>query len=139
MMIRGENAKGSALRLANAIEDKRNAGQVKLVFHRYGERYFLSEVWTGESGRQLLKSRQERAIERELASIPSNVLVLAPVARGSRPIAYWSVARISTRSYLACAEPPFAGMEASSRSIARSCLDLSNSRPLSPVHTSDRK
>ena len=71
MMIRCENAKSSALRLTNAIEDKRNVGQVKLVFHRYGERYFLAEVWTGESGRELLKSRQERAIERELASIPS--------------------------------------------------------------------
>ena len=71
MMIRAENAKSSALRLTNAIEDKRNAGQVKLVFHRYGERYFLTEVWTGESGRELLKSKQERAIERELASVPS--------------------------------------------------------------------
>jgi hypothetical protein len=72
MMIRSENAKSSALRLTNAIEDKRNVGQVKLVFHRYGERYFLAEVWAGESGgRELLKSRQERAIERELASIPA--------------------------------------------------------------------
>jgi len=71
MMIRSENAKNAALRLTNAIEDKRSVGQVKLVFHRYGERYFLAEVWTGESGRELLKSRQERAIERELASIPS--------------------------------------------------------------------
>jgi hypothetical protein len=71
MMVRSENTKNSALRLTNAIEDKRSGGQVKLVFHRYGERYFLAEVWTGESGRELLKSRQERAIERELASIPS--------------------------------------------------------------------
>jgi hypothetical protein len=71
MMIRGENAKNAALRLTNAIENKRSVGQVKLVFHRYGERYFLAEVWTGESGRELLKSTQERAIERELASIPS--------------------------------------------------------------------
>ncbi len=71
MMIRGENAKSSALRLTNAIEDKRNVGQVKLVFHRYGERYFLAEVWTGESGHELLKSKHERAIEREFASIHS--------------------------------------------------------------------
>jgi len=71
MMIRSENTKNAALRLTNAIEDKRSVGQVKLVFHRYGERYFLAEVWTGESGRELLKSTQERAIERELASIPS--------------------------------------------------------------------
>ena len=71
MMIRSENTKNSALRLTNAIEDKRSVGQVKLVFHRYGERYFLAEVWTGESGRELAKSKQERAMERELASIPA--------------------------------------------------------------------
>ena len=72
LVIRSEDAKGSAMRLTNAIDDQRNRGQAKLVFHRYGERYFLAEVWTGESsGRQLLKSKQERAIEHELASISS--------------------------------------------------------------------
>ena len=71
MMIRGEDSKSSVMRLTTPIQDKRNRGQVKLVFHRYGERYFLAEVWTGENGRELLKSRQERAIERELASISS--------------------------------------------------------------------
>lgn len=46
--------------------------RARLVFHRYGQAYFLAEVWNGETiGRQLTKSRQERAIERELASIPS--------------------------------------------------------------------
>ena len=45
-----------------------------LVFRRYGSQYFLAEIWTtGEKeGRRLVKSRQERAIERELASIRSN-------------------------------------------------------------------
>ena len=45
----------------------------RLVFHKYGQRYFLAEVWTGagEPGRHLTKSRQERAIERELATIAS--------------------------------------------------------------------
>jgi len=46
----------------------------RLVFHRYDNCYFLSEVWmSGERvGRELRKSAQERAIERELAAIPSN-------------------------------------------------------------------
>jgi len=45
--------------------------QAKLVFHRYGQRYFLAEVWSGagEPGRQLTKSQQERAIEKENAQI----------------------------------------------------------------------
>lgn len=42
----------------------------KLVFHRYGNHYFLAEIWNaGErDGRGLLKSRSEKAVERELAS-----------------------------------------------------------------------
>lgn len=45
----------------------------KLVFHRYGSTYFLSQVWmAGErTGRELAKTRQERAIERELKTIAS--------------------------------------------------------------------
>jgi hypothetical protein len=40
-----------------------------LVFHRYGELYFLSDIWTAgdASGRRLYKSRQEHAIEKEWA------------------------------------------------------------------------
>ena len=45
----------------------------KLVFHKYGNRYFLAEIWVaGESqGQKLMKSRDEKALERELASITS--------------------------------------------------------------------
>ena len=36
----------------------------KLVFHRYGDTYFLSEVWNGRGniGRELLKSKAEKEI-----------------------------------------------------------------------------
>ena len=49
------------------------AEESKLVFHRYGNRYFLAEIWrAGETeGQKLLKSREEKAIEREWASITS--------------------------------------------------------------------
>lgn len=74
LIILSRNAKCSAIRLTNVIapasnqEDKTRA---RLVFHRYGQRYFLAEVWSvaDSTGRQLLKSRHERAIERELASL----------------------------------------------------------------------
>ena len=38
-----------------------------LVFHRYGEEYFLSEIWPagGVTGRGLHKSRAERELERK--------------------------------------------------------------------------
>ena len=38
-----------------------------LVFHRYGDEYFLSEIWPagGLTGRELPKSRAERELERK--------------------------------------------------------------------------
>ena len=44
----------------------------KLVFHQYGDRYFLSQVYEAgnNEGRQLFKSRGERATARQLANVP---------------------------------------------------------------------
>ena len=71
LMIQSNDAKSTAMRLTNPIEPDKNKTHARLVFHRYGERYFLAEAWSGssEAGRQLLKSRQERSVERELARI----------------------------------------------------------------------
>lgn len=63
------NAAGdSAIRLSMSKERNDREKSAKLVFHRYGSTYFLSQVWTaGEAtGRELPKTTQERAIEREL-------------------------------------------------------------------------
>lgn len=59
--------------LTTRLNNGRPAQKSKLVFHRYGHRYFLAEIWkAGESeGQKLVKSREEKAIERELASITS--------------------------------------------------------------------
>jgi len=55
------------------ITSKAGAQNAKLVFHRYGNRYFLAEIWTGgdSQGQKLLKSREEKAIENEMAMINS--------------------------------------------------------------------
>ncbi len=70
LLIQSADAKCSAIGLTNSIGSAKANERAKLVFHRYGERYFLAEVWSGgsDTGRELWKSRQERAIERELAS-----------------------------------------------------------------------
>ena len=63
------NAQGDhAIRLSMPKERKDREKSAKLVFHRYGSTYFLSQVWmAGEAtGRELPKCKQERAIEREL-------------------------------------------------------------------------
>lgn len=71
LVIQGVDNGESAVRLSDSTEQLKNR-PARLVFHRYGHNYFLAEVWNGEStGRAIVKSRQERAIERELAGIPS--------------------------------------------------------------------
>jgi hypothetical protein len=73
LLISNQDSNDSAIRMTNSIEARIAPKQGKLVFHRYGQRYFLSEVWTpGErTGRQLRKSNEERAIESQLAAISS--------------------------------------------------------------------
>ena len=40
-----------------------------LVFHKYGDQYFLEQIWSGgeQTGSQLLESRSERTVRRQLA------------------------------------------------------------------------
>ena len=73
LRIRSKEQNQSVLRMTQTITHGSPADKGKLVFRRYADQYFLAEVWSGgdTSGRQLMKSKQERAIERELASIPN--------------------------------------------------------------------
>jgi len=72
LAIQNVDGNNTAIRLSDPTGQMKKNTDARLVFHRYGQNYFLAEVWNGEgSGRELMKSKQERAIERELASIPS--------------------------------------------------------------------
>jgi len=76
-------AKGqSTFRLAQSLMGPDTTEQGKLVFHKYGNQYFLAEVWVpGFKVLELAKSKSERAIERETKlsknSKPELVSVLA--------------------------------------------------------------
>jgi hypothetical protein len=73
LVIRNQDSNRAAVRLTMPIEVSKASDKGKLVFHRYGQNYFLSEVWSGgeTTGRQLSKSKQERTIESQLAAISS--------------------------------------------------------------------
>jgi hypothetical protein len=60
----------SVFRLVASMHQVKAADRSKLIFHRYGNHYFLAEIWVaGErDGRRVLKSRSERAIEREMSA-----------------------------------------------------------------------
>jgi hypothetical protein len=71
-----------ALRMARTLRGADTADQAKLVFRKYGNRYYLAEVWTpGYRVWEVIKSNSERAIERELRlarnSKPERVTVFA--------------------------------------------------------------
>jgi hypothetical protein len=46
------------------VDDR--SDRAKLVFHRYGDRYYLAEVWIpGTNAWQVIKSKSEKTLERE--------------------------------------------------------------------------
>jgi hypothetical protein len=59
----------SAARLTHAVQARSPRAKTVLVFNRYGEQSFLAQMWRAGDvrGRQVNKSGQELAIERELA------------------------------------------------------------------------
>ncbi len=64
-----DGGKANHVALTNGIESNAKAGKASLVFQRYGNRYFLSQVWTGDVvGKELPKSAAERE---EIAKVRS--------------------------------------------------------------------
>jgi len=51
------------------VETSRTPRRGEVVFHEYGDTYFLAQIWTGgeETGREVIPSRDEKRIERDLA------------------------------------------------------------------------
>ena len=69
----------SVFAMTVGITNKKASQSSKLVFHRYGNRYFLAEIWSegDRQGQKLLKSREEKAIENEMAMINSKTELVA--------------------------------------------------------------
>jgi hypothetical protein len=63
----------NSMRLTSPVTMAAPIDKPTLVFHRYGDQYFLSQVWPAGAmtGRQVFKSSSEREIERNLAANPS--------------------------------------------------------------------
>ncbi len=72
--------KGSAAKTITTMHliGKKMDEPARLVFHRYGEEYFLAQIWTGEGSiGQALPSSQR---EKELAQSGSSTLAMISVA-----------------------------------------------------------
>ena len=73
-----------ALRVGRKVLGAEDTDQCKLVFHKYGNRYFLAEIWTaGYPAWQVMKSKEERSLERSMHLVknfqPTRVIVVATI------------------------------------------------------------
>jgi hypothetical protein len=65
-LVQSTDGRASALVMTMSAQARTTPEDTKLVFHRYGDQYFLSQIWTpgGNTGRELLMPH----LERELAN-----------------------------------------------------------------------
>jgi hypothetical protein len=63
-VVRIWSAGGTGSITTHEIEGKKRIEPARLVFHRYGESYFLAEIWTGDTsiGRALAASPREKEL-----------------------------------------------------------------------------
>lgn len=78
LMIQSRDGKASVMFIAITVEGKAQES-TKLIFNRYGNRYFFAEAWIdGErTGLQAVRSRAERVAQRELAGIKATADTVA--------------------------------------------------------------
>lgn len=69
LRVSNQDSNQTASRMTSAIRQNEPAEHSKLVFQRYGDRLYLSQIWlTGErTGREMIKSKEQRALGREMA------------------------------------------------------------------------
>ena len=69
LSIADNAGRAKALQLSNSVFKLRANTKALLVFHRYGDQYFLTQVWQAgaTSGREFIQTKQERELQRQLA------------------------------------------------------------------------
>ena len=74
LALRATNVHAGVFALTRGIQSEGIQQASQLVFRRYGDQYFLAEVWiSGRStGRELIRSRKERSLMREIAKHGAN-------------------------------------------------------------------
>lgn len=67
IQIQSEDGKISMIAPIAFVTPRGSNNTLKAVFNRYGDNYFLSQVWTeSEQGRQLWESKAERKAKKEM-------------------------------------------------------------------------
>jgi hypothetical protein len=78
LVIKSDDGRGAAIVFANALYSTVPKNSGRLVFHRYGDTYFLSEVWAaGNDGRQIPSTNRERELKAGQSSSGAVVVAAA--------------------------------------------------------------
>ncbi len=67
LLVRNANKNENAMVNSINVESRESASETKLIFHRYGDRYFLAQVWVegNERGHEMPKSHRESELARD--------------------------------------------------------------------------
>ena len=67
MLVRSDESRSVIVACGHEIRVQKQVPTGKLIFNRYGDKYFLSELWLGEiTGTELFRSEQEQALLSEM-------------------------------------------------------------------------
>ncbi len=69
LSIRNADTKSGVIVLAQGGSDRAPAGKVHLIFKRYGNQYFLSQVSRSDEGWEVLRSRDEKELILKQAAV----------------------------------------------------------------------
>jgi hypothetical protein len=77
LLIRDAKGHGRALVVTMAVQSAKAQDQAKLIFNRYGNRCYLSQIWrSGESsGRELYRPRSERKLAENGPKVEKAIVV----------------------------------------------------------------
>jgi len=64
LSIHNVTLKAGTLVLSNSTQSGKTSGRNALVFYRYDQKYFLAEVWTVNTGRQMLLNQRQTELAR---------------------------------------------------------------------------
>jgi len=78
-VIRAKNNSEQVFLMTRPVYSTDPQNKFKLVFHRYDDLYFLTEIWTAGSstGRELQISDQEKALNKALAMLRQDTVLIA--------------------------------------------------------------
>jgi len=65
LVMRSEDCTQGIFIMTGAMQAKREPEPATLIFRKYGDLYFLAEVWGYDAGHQVSRSRTERQLIRE--------------------------------------------------------------------------